>query len=256
MFDDGGRLGDARGIVHKRLLGAVGGLIGGGPLGAAAGFVKAGGRGVTKRRPPARPTIPRGQTARPSAASEAEKNAGRNVKFGDMGTKFSIPGIGPAEDGCVFPFRRDPRTGDCKIFLGERSGPDDAPRAPRGPRGPSGPVGDAVMGLYGAALQPGTMAIERSVCLRGMQLGDDGLCYNKGHLRNNQRMWPRGRRPLLTGGDMRAIGIASRAGKKVEAATKRLRTLGMMKTPTPRKAIAAAKTVVVHEHDPHHHTTH
>ncbi len=85
------------------------------------------------------------------------------------------------------------------------------------------------MGRYGAALEPGVMMIERSVCLRGMTLGDDGLCYNKGAITNKQRQWPRGRRPLLTGGDMRAIGIAARAGSKLDRTTKRLRSLGMMK---------------------------
>ena len=102
-------------------------------------------------------------------------------------------------------------------------------------------VGDAVMGRYGAALEPGVKIIERSVCLAGMQLGDDGFCYNKGAITNKQRMWPRGRRPLLTGGDMRAIAIASRAGSKLDRTTKRLRSLGMMKAlPAPRKARAHA----------------
>ena len=89
------------------------------------------------------------------------------------------------------------------------------------------------MGQYGAALEPGVMMIERSVCLPGMQLAKDGLCYNKGAITNSQRMWPRGRRPLLTGGDMRAIGIAARAGSKLDRTTKRLRALGMMK-PLPK----------------------
>jgi len=85
------------------------------------------------------------------------------------------------------------------------------------------------MGQYGAALEPGVMMIERSVCPTGTQLAKDGLCYNKGSITNSQRMWPRGRRPLLTGGDMRAIGIAAGAGRKLDRTTKRLRALGMMK---------------------------
>ena len=96
------------------------------------------------------------------------------------------------------------------------------------------------MGRYGAALIPGTQIIDRAVCLPGMQLGDDGLCYNKGSITNSQRMWPRGRRPLLTGGDMSAIAIAARAGSKLDRTTKRLRSLGMMKAlPKPRGKPAA-----------------
>jgi len=78
------------------------------------------------------------------------------------------------------------------------------------------------------------MTIERRVCRRGMQLATDGLCYNRGAITNKQREWPRGRRPLLTGGDMRAIGVASRAANKLERTTKRLQGMGMMKKPASR----------------------
>jgi len=91
------------------------------------------------------------------------------------------------------------------------------------------------MGRYGAALEPGSQMIDRAICLRGMQLGDDGLCYNKSQITNKQRMWPAGRKPLLTGGDMRAISIAARAGKRLEGATKRLQRMGMMKKAAPRR---------------------
>jgi len=94
------------------------------------------------------------------------------------------------------------------------------------------PVGEAVMGRYGAGLRPGSMVIDRAVCLKGMQLGDDGLCYNRSQISNKQRMWPAGRKPLLSGGDMRAISIAARAGRRLEGATKRLQRLGMMKKPS------------------------
>jgi hypothetical protein len=153
----------------------------------------------------------------------------------------------------VFPFRRDPRTGKCKIFLGERSGRDDD-RLPNGdgnggrpPVFADGDAGEAINGRYGLAMVPGNMVIDRALCRRGQTLGNDGLCYEKSTLNNKQRMWPAGRKPLLTGGDMRAISIANRAGTRMDAATKRLQKMGMMKKPAaPRKA-PARKGMVVKE---------
>jgi len=106
--------------------------------------------------------------------------------------------------------------------------------APTSPLGASTLVGEAVMGQYGAALVPGSQIVDRAVCLPGMQLGNDGLCYNKANITNKQRMWPAGRKPLLTGGDMRAISTAARAGRRLELATKRLQKMGMMKKPAGR----------------------
>ena len=110
---EGGRPGDERGFVHKRLLGGIKGFISGGfnPLAAAAGFltpprqrprttrrqptVRAGtliGTTDFVGRPPARRTLPRTITARPSAISAEEKEAARSLKFGPIG-EF-ITGIG------------------------------------------------------------------------------------------------------------------------------------------------------------------
>jgi len=97
------------------------------------------------------------------------------------------------------------------------------------------------MGRYGAGLVPGTHVINRAVCLRGMVLGNDGLCYNKSQISNKEREWPRGRRPLLTGGDMRAISTAARAGRRLEGATKRLQKIGLMKKPAPRRSSVSAR---------------
>lgn len=232
MFrEEGGRPGDERGFVHKRILGIVSRVApiipipGAGLIGQLAGAIA---------KQPARATVPRSTTARPTFAGFQGKQLGRQLKFGEgvstTGQMFAGPGI-----TCQPPSQLDPRTGRCVVptpglrgrlqrFLpGGETGFTPAPRTA------AGPVGDAVMGQFGAALQPGIMTIERSVCIPGMQLGKDGLCYNKGAITNSQRMWPRGRRPLLTGGDMRAIGIAARAGAKLERTTKRLRSLGMMK---------------------------
>ena len=241
MFrEEGGRPNDERGFIHKRILGGIKGFVTtGSPLAGITGFL----------RPPARKTVPRSRTARPSIVGEQEKERARSIKFGDgfggpapvliarRPPPLSVVGGGDTE--CVFPMRWDPRTQSCKVFIGVESG-RDRPRDVREAEARArerAPVGDAVMGQYGAALEPGVMSIERSVCLPGMQLAKDGLCYNKGAITNSQRMWPRGRRPLLTGGDMRAIGIAARAGAKLDRTTKRLRALGMMKKlPAPRKA--------------------
>ncbi len=92
------------------------------------------------------------------------------------------------------------------------------------------------MGRYGAGMVPGSMIIDRAVCLPGMQLGNDGICYNKGQITNKQRQWPKGRKPLLTGGELNAIRIAATAGRRLTAATKRLQTIGLMKKPTRRVA--------------------
>jgi len=95
--------------------------------------------------------------------------------------------------------------------------------------------GEAVMGRYGAALVPASMIVDRAVCLPGMHLGDDGLCYNKGAISNRQRAWPRGRKPLLTGGEMRAISVASTAARRLTRTAVRLQDMGLIKKPIVRK---------------------
>lgn len=236
---------DARGFLHKRILGAVGGLItSGSPLGALSGFAR-GGRtvstarprpqtGIPAPRPPARAVVPRTETARPSFISEAGKLLGRALKFGGEAPAptrlaLTIPGVPEIPGvGCILPFRLDPVTNTCKIFLGDRPGPNGDVA-----------VGEAVMGRYGAGMTAGIRVIDRAVCLRGMQLGNDGVCYNKGAIKNSERMWPAGRKPLLTGGDMNAISIAARAGRKLDATTQRLQRLGLMNVRRTRKKPAA-----------------
>jgi len=76
-------------------------------------------------------------------------------------------------------------------------------------------------------------------------VGKDGLCYNRKSLTNKERMWPRGRQPLLSGGEMRAIAIAAAAGKKFERTQKRLQAIGMIKKPAAR---ARAPKLPAHQH--------
>ena len=254
--EDGFRPGDERGFLHKKLLGLVS---------KVSGFVPLPGAQIVSRvtgalaRPKARPTISRTLTARPSVEGFQGQEFGRQLKFGGDGEPAPFRAFGGRAFAsrtafapgitCPPPARINPATGRCEAptpgirgrierFLpGGRTGFAEAPDGR--PAAFTGPVGDAVMGQFGAALVPGTMVVERSVCLPGMQLAKDGLCYNKGAITNSQRLWPRGRRPLLTGGDMRAIGVAARAGAKLDRTTKRLRSLGMMKAlPSGRKRAA------------------
>ena len=210
MIEDS-KPGDSRSFVHKRLLRAVGGFIEGGPLGAARGFIAP---------PPVRRTAPRSTTARPGPTSAAEKESGRDFKFRSIAAPRRNAG-----DDCGFARVWDEVQGKCVFGLGEQAGRDDTP------------IGDTVMGQYGAGELPGNMVVNRAICRPGMVLGNDGVCYNKSQISNKQREWPRGRRPLLTGGDMRAISTAARAGKRLEGATKRLQKIGLMKKPTRPKAI-------------------
>ena len=217
---DRGRPNDERGFIHKKILGVVSkvssfipGPVGGivsGITGKLATTKQAKAVGTAAKFPELRPTI---RTFGP----------GTGLAPG-LPRSFRPPPqlqAGP----CDFPMVRDTE-GRCRTptsgeFGGEQFG-----------------VGAAVMGRYGAALEPGSQIIDRAICLRGMQLGDDGLCYNKSQITNKQRMWPAGRKPLLSGGDMRAISIAARAGRRLEGATKRLQRLGMMKKPA-RRALPA-----------------
>lgn len=235
MFrEDGWRPNDQRGFIHKKLFGLGKKLLGATPIGAAVKTA------FSIVKPKARTVAPRSTTARSSVAGQQRKALGRSLKFPEIEAGAFVPqaltlgspasfngGAQPCPDGTI----PDPKgRGFCV-----------APDSPVGRKARGlQPVGAAVNGRYGAALEPGVVMIERSVCLPGMQLGNDGLCYNKGAITNKERQWPRGRAPLLTGGEMKAIAIAARAGAKVERATKRLRALGVMKKlPAPRRALPA-----------------
>jgi len=99
-------------------------------------------------------------------------------------------------------------------------------------------AGVAVMGRFGAGFEPSVVMTDTRRCGRGAVLGVDGLCYNRRDLRNSDRFWPRGRRPLLTGGEVRAISVASSAAKKLERKQKQLMELGLLKRPTRSRRAA------------------
>lgn len=208
--------GTACNFVHKRLFGAAKGFIKSGfnPLGAAAGFVGGGGGGGREseldrqRRLGIRPAQLRAQR--------------RRGEFSSLDLTIPIPSPIP----CVPPFREDPITGKCKLFLGTQPGPE--------PGGVGG--GNAVMGQYGAALVPDVENIRTLECLPGMVLGTDELCYNKRDLKNDERKWPKGRAPLLTGGERNCITKAAAAARKIQRTEKQLQKLGMLKKPSRRSA--------------------
>lgn len=243
---------DERGFVHKKLLGIgkrlVGaaipsltsfipgasivqrglGLIGGiasrvrqFPIRTRGGQVLPAGP-LTVSTP--RATPPRTQTARVTPMSQAQKQLALSTKFPEISD--IIGGIGGAlrERGnggpsgslvCDPPLVPNERGTFCSF-----------------PGSPEGGVGEARMGRFGAALEPGFMTINKRECLPGMVLGKDFLCYNKGSISNKQRLWPKGTAPLLTGGEMAAIRKADSARGKVARTAKRL-GIG---TPTRRRA--------------------
>jgi len=110
-------------------------------------------------------------------------------------------------------------------------------------------AGVAVMGRFGAGFEPAVIMTDTRRCGRGAVLGVDGLCYNRRDLRNSDRFWPRGRRPLLTGGEVRAISVASSAAKKLERKQKQLMELGLLKRPTRSRRAAPAGHRATLTHD-------
>ena len=206
-----GRPGDVRNFVHKRIIGAVGGAIGGF---VGGGFTGALGGAVSGFR--------RGGAPVPSVIPQTTV----------------VPGsqFAPQFQRCATGFFMDPQ-GQC-VPLTTRPGTSLADRFRQiVPGGQTGmvPFGEAVMGQVGAALEPGFRESSTAVCPPGTVLGIDRLCYNKGDLKNKERAWPRGRKPLLTGGEMRCISIAAGAAKRLERKTKQLQSLGMLKKPSTSK---------------------
>jgi len=214
MYDLGGT---ELNFVHRRIIGAVGGFIGGGPAGAIGGFIGGGGGGVTQPLPLTRESKRR-RFARESAEFVGPDGCRfeRGVPFarnagGTCVPTSSIVAVGP-------PVTTLPFTGN------GRSDPTSFPST------------EAVMGRYGAGMPATRVQQERLECLPGMVLGDDEVCYNRRDITNKERKWPKGRAPLLTGGDRNCITRAARAAKAIQRTEKQLQKLGMLKKPTRRAA--------------------
>lgn len=87
---------------------------------------------------------------------------------------------------------------------------------------------------------PNVVAIPTSRCRAGYVLGRDGMCYAKGTIQNRMRKWPKGTRPLLTGGEMKTLRKVKSLENKVKRAWQAAGSPGKprprsCKTPTRRK---------------------
>lgn len=216
-----GRPNDVRGLIHRRIFGgikgAIGGLLTGGPLGALGGALG----GIF-------PGGPRVARALPTIAQSAGCPPGFQLTTqGCMPIRAPVQQFAPIVPTTVTPVM--PPT-IAAVGLQE--------------------FGDAVVGRFGAAIEPAVRPQETRVCPRGTVLGQDGLCYNRRDIRNDERFWPRGRRPLLTGGEMRCISIAASAARKLQRKQKQLESLGMLKKPT-RRAAPKQLTAGHHAHISH-----
>ena len=210
------RPGDVRGFIHKSFIGrAVGGVvssvIGSVPLvgGVASGlFDRLRGAGTG--------TVPQATSCPPGFINVGGVCTPRTA----APDRAAIPLLGrgvPPQDGFFAP-----PTG-AQTGIRRSMGLEVDPAA-----------GVPVMGRFGAGFEPSVFMTDTRRCGRGAVLGVDGICYNKRDLRNTERFWPRGRRPLLTGGEMRAISTASSAAKKLQRKQKQLEGLGLLKKSAPR----------------------
>lgn len=128
-----------------------------------------------------------------------------------------IPGLGGDGQPCRPPLVRGP-AGNC-LFPGS-------------PVGEGMLGGTAVMGQFGAGVAATSRIVDVAQCPRKHVLGADGICYRG--LKNSDRMYPKGRRPLLTGGDLNAITKAGNAATRLNNQRKRLEKLGLLKKPATR----------------------
>lgn len=190
-------------FVHKRFLGAIGGILsGGGIAGAISGFAGDGGGG------------------RPALGSVGGSG------FGFTGRR-NIRGGGD-DRGCIVPGMKRDAQGNCSFFLGDQPGRDF-----RG--GEAG--GEAVVGGFNMpAFVPSVVGnITRRDgstgpilrCPSGTVLATDNLCYSKG-IKGlaAHRKWKPARAPFLPRRDLVCLDrvVALKANKTLKG---RLRSLGL-----------------------------
>ena len=226
-----GRPNDARGFLHKSkfgrfVTGAVSNLIP--AVGIARTALSVGSSVFRGRQPVPRTVVPTTfvPTTTFSGATPGFLPGTRSAFRPSGGTMRRVGTLGVHDQGagpCLPPLIRDPELGVCI--------------APTSPLGASRFQFDAFAGQYGAGFIPGSEIRDVAICPTGTALGKDGICYAK--LANRNRKYPRGRRPLLTGGDMNAITRARRAGFKLANAKSDLVAIGMLKVAKTRKRKAA-----------------
>jgi len=201
---------EVRAFVHKRIIGAVTGFVAGGPLGAASGFVRGG--STRSGGQPAAPSVVRAPVS--SLTRQKRARRARALRLGVKPGSLSLQAT-----SCKPPLVRDV-DGQCRF-----------PGSPADISVGGAMAPEAIMGRYGAALRPMGEHILHLECLPGMVLGKDELCYNKGDLKNAERKWPRGRRPLGTPGEMAALAKAASFGRRMENTVKRMQKLGVLSKP-------------------------
>jgi len=87
------------------------------------------------------------------------------------------------------------------------------------PGGQSGVYeGPGGSGLLPGAEPPQFVNRVTALCPTGFVLGRDGACYDRRVIPNKLRKYPRGRRPLLTGGEMKTLSRAKALEGKVKRA--------------------------------------
>jgi len=249
---------DVRFFVHKRLIRAASGFVTSGfnPLAAAGGFIapvsRSRGRGTVAKnakfrqegsfvpqiRRPARPlttasAFPRSlASVSPSALQNLVRTKDWDVIARMFGTSVAAVQarargiIEPASGPCNWPKRKDPITGQCRIFLGDKPGADDEftpiedmngvhPASPPGHVHPVSPIVDTRTHLR---------------CPAGYVLGRNNNCYWNLPRNSKWRKWRPGRKPAFTGGDLNAI---ARAGKLADVSEDLFK-----KTNPAKKAVA------------------
>lgn len=234
-------LGLSQAFVHRRLIGAAKGLVTGGVRGGVVGLLTTGGSEgrsgssvVPTSRNQSSPGLMLGPVDVPAPVTAGLGDRARACQrkglvidaSGRCASPAGFSGLGPGP-GIFDPLGLD---------LGARA------------RGLLDPVGSGVpvpmIGASATAPLRETQIVRR--CGRGNVLAIDGLCYDRKLLRKDQRMWPPGRKPLLTGGDLNAISRAARAAGRMKTQQKRLQKLGLLPKPkTTQRRIAP----VSHHHD-------
>jgi len=222
-----GRPGDVRNFIHRRIIGgisgAIGGLVTGNPLAALAGGLRGFvGGGSQASAVPQATTCPPGFVLTASGCQARQPIGALRGAIGGLGVPGGAPlRLGPGRAG-DFPQPTEAQA-DIRTSMGLAVDPA---------------AGVATIGRFGAATEPAVFDQMIRRCPRGAVLAVDGLCYNKRDVSNKERFWPRGRRPLLTGGEVRAISVASSAAKKLERKQKQLMQLGLLKKPSSRRRVA------------------
>ena len=244
---------DVRGFVHKRIggaiVGGVKGFVRGGPTGviggAVGGFVAGGAPAMSKfQKRIARQQAERVARGQPAlTGGPCPPGFNRGPGGGCIASVTAVPGLRGFVQRVIPGGETGFQVGSLPVNGGGvREG---FPPFLDGAEAP----GQATLGRFGAAMEPTVRTSQIRECERGMVLAVDGLCYNRRDVRNSERFWPRGRRPLLTGGEMRAISTAASAARKLQRKQKDLMELGLLPKPTARRrkgAVIGHKATLSH----------